>query len=133
MRTTKWHVEWVEDMPHVIEPGNLYISTKPRLTEHLCACGCGMEVSLPLSRSDWWIKYDGDTISMCPSVGNWRLPCRSHYQLTENRTIWCPAWTDGQIAEGRGRDRARKRTDIRRKNLSVSWLGRFLTRLGFRI
>ena len=133
MRTTRWRVEWVEDMPHVIGPGILYISTKHRLIEHLCACGCGSEVSLPLSRSDWWLKYDGDTISICPSVGNWRLPCRSHYLLTENTTIWCPSWTNDQIAKGRGRDRAKKRAYIRRKNFGASWLGRVLSKLGFHI
>lgn len=133
MRTRNWRVQWVDDMPEAIEPGYLYISTKHRLMEHKCACGCGTEVSLPLSRSDWRIKYDGDTISICPSIGNWRLPCGSHYVIKENRTIWCPAWTDDQIAKGRRRDRAMKRGDIRRKNLGTTWLGRFLTQLGFRI
>ena len=131
MRTTQWHGEWVEDMPETMGPGKLYISVKHRLTEHVCACGCGEEVSLPLGRSEWRLVYDGDSISILPSVGNWRLPCKSHYVIKENRTIWCTRWTEKQILEGRNRDRAERLADIGRKNRRESWLGRLLALIGF--
>ena len=51
LKTRTWTAVWVDDMPPSLEPGNLYISVKHRLTEHLCACGCGTEVSLPLGPS----------------------------------------------------------------------------------
>ena len=44
-------------MPEEMTEGEFYISVKHRLTEHLCACGCGTEVSLPLGRSEWSITY----------------------------------------------------------------------------
>ena len=84
MRTTQWQIEWVEDMPERMEAATLYISVKHRLTEHLCACGCGTEVSLHLGRSEWRLIYDGDSISVWPSVGNWRLLCNRHYVIQES-------------------------------------------------
>ena len=131
MRINQWDVYWVEDMPQTLETGKLYISVKHCLTEHRCACGCGVDVSLPIGKSDWWLLYDGDTISLWPSVGNWRLPCRSHYLIKENRTIWCPRWTDEQILEGRNQDRLETLAYIRRKNRPVTWLGRLLAPFRF--
>ena len=126
MRTIRWHAEWVEDMPDRMEPDSLYISVKHRLTEHYCACGCGTEVSLPLGRSEWKLVYDGDSISILPSVGNWRLPCKSHYMIKENKTIWCAQWSEQEILVGRERDRATTLTDVKRRNWQISWLGRLL-------
>ena len=130
MRTVLWQAKWVEDMPERMEAGSLYISVEHRLTEHLCACGCGAEVSLPLGRSEWRLIYDGDSVSLRPSVGNWRLPCKSHYVITENKTNWCDRWTDEQILEGRNRDREEKALDIMAKNRNRSWLERILALLG---
>ncbi|WP_425342947.1 DUF6527 family protein [Rhizobium etli] len=45
---------------------------------HLCACGCRTEVITPLSPTDWRFTFNGKTISVEPSVGNWSLTCRSH-------------------------------------------------------
>ena len=129
MRTTQWRVEWVEDMPERMEAGKLYISVKHRLTEHYCACGCGVEVSLPLGRSEWKLIYDGDSVSVSPSVGNWRLPCKSHYLIRENRTVWCAQWSEEKIVGGRKRDQARTLADKRKQNWSASWLGRVLAKI----
>ncbi|WP_417924835.1 DUF6527 family protein [Collimonas pratensis] len=27
---------------------------------------------------DWSLTYDGKTVSLDPSIGNWSLPCRAH-------------------------------------------------------
>ena len=121
MRTQWWNARWVEDMPPVLEPGHLYISIKHRLTEHLCACGCGTEVSLPLGRSEWRIEYDGDSVSIRPSVGNWRLPCRSHYVIDENATLWCESWSEEDVATGRMRDREAKENEIVRRRRQKPW------------
>ena len=108
MRTRHWRVEWVEDMPPTLERDTFYVSRKHRLTEHLCACGCGAEVSLPLGPGEWFVEGSGDSISLRPSVGNWRLPCRSHYVIDKGTTRWCASWSEEQIRVGRQRDRAAK-------------------------
>lgn len=124
-----WQIEWVEDMPESMDPGILYISVKHQLTEHYCACGCGTEVSLPLGRNEWKLVYDGDSVSIWPSVGNWHLLCESHYLITESKTIWCAQWSEEEILGGRNRDRARTLADIRKKNWHVSWFGRLLAKI----
>lgn len=126
MRTKRWEAIWVEDMPEVMEEGKVYISVKHRLTEHICACGCKSEVSLPLGRSEWRIEYDGETVSILPSVGNWRLPCRSHYIIQENTTRWCKLWSTREAVAGRIRDRQEKEQDIIRKQKERTWWKRIL-------
>ena len=34
-----------------------------------CACGCGTGISLPLGSAEWKLEYDGETVSLRPSVG----------------------------------------------------------------
>ncbi len=125
-RTITWQLIWVEDMPETIEAGKVYISTKHRLTEHLCACGCGTEVSLPLGRSEWKIEYDGETVSIWPSVGNWQLPCRSHYIIQKNKTRWCRRWSQEEILAGRSRYRKEKQQYIEEKQKERKWWKRIL-------
>ena len=129
MGTTRWESIWVEDMPEVMEDGKVYISVKHRLTEHICACGCKSEVSLPLGRREWRIEYDGETVSILPSVGNWRLPCRSHYIIQESMTRWCESWSTREAVAGRIRDRQEKEQDIIRKRKERTWWKRVLRRI----
>jgi hypothetical protein len=71
---------------------------------HRCACGCGNKVITPIRPADWHLFYDGDTVSLTPSIGNWGFPCRSHYWIKAGQIRWSHAWTDDQIAAGRARD-----------------------------
>ena len=121
MKTKTWRPIWVEDMPETMEEGAVYISPKHRLTEHLCACGCRAEVSLSLGRSEWKIEYDGETVSLWPSVGNWQLPCKSHYIIQNNKTGWCSRWSEEEILAGRSRDRQEKQKDIEEKRAERTW------------
>lgn len=98
--------EFVEFVPRELAPGILYVSMTYATTVHLCACGCGTKVALPLSPAQWKLYFDGDTVSLTPSVGNWQFPCRSHYWIRGNKIVWAPPWTDEQIARGRRRDAA---------------------------
>ena len=96
--------EFVEYVPAELAEGVLYISIPYRTAVHRCACGCGNKVVTPLSPVDWQLFYDGDTISLTPSIGNWGFPCRSHYWITDGQVRWSRAWTDDQIAAGRACD-----------------------------
>jgi len=70
-------------------------------------CGCGSEVVTPLSPAAWSLLFDGVSVSLHPSVGNWNLPCQSHYIIRRNQVLWAKKWSQRQIAAGRARDRAR--------------------------
>ena len=98
--------EFVEYVPDVPDEGVLYVSIGFKTTVHLCCCGCGIEVVTPISRADWQITFDGETVSLYPSIGNWSLPCRSHYWIRENRVAWARSWTKKQIARGLASDRS---------------------------
>lgn len=97
---------FVERMPSDLEDGILYIGIETGTILHRCACGCGHEVNTPLGRTDWSFTYDGETISLWPSVGNWSFPCRSHYVVKKSSIEWAGAWSDEEVEAGRRADRA---------------------------
>lgn len=96
-------------IPEDPETGVLYVSVEYATTLHLCACGCGHEIVLGISPDDWSVCWDGKAISVSPSVGNWSLPCRSHYFIRRNGIQWAKPWSDEKIARGRAVDAVRKR------------------------
>ncbi len=96
--------EFVQFIPENLSPGRLYIAMDFGMAVHSCACGCGAEVTTPLGPTDWSMVYDGDTVSLHPSIGNWNLPCRSHYVIRRGRVITAPPWTREQIAAEKERD-----------------------------
>lgn len=104
MQTEHLVPEFVDLIPDDLRDGVLYVSMTYGTTVHLCASGCGNKVVLPLSPADWQLFYDGDAISLTPSVGNWQYPCRSHYWIRENRILTAKPWTWRQVEEGRRRD-----------------------------
>src|ERR1700722_5844351 len=71
---------------------------------HLCCCGCEREVVTPFAPTDWQLVFDGVTVSLHPSIGNWNFPCRSHYIIAHNRVIEALSWSDKQVAAERRRD-----------------------------
>ena len=95
---------FVEYVPAELADGTLYISMEFATVVHLCACGCGYKVVTPLSPAEWQLGFDGETISLTPSIGNWQFPCRSHYWVSSNRVRWAEAWTPAQIEAGRQHD-----------------------------
>ena len=99
---------FVQNIPNHIQPGVLYVSMHYGTAVHSCCCGCGEEVVTPLTPTDWLLVFDGEAISLYPSVGNWELPCRSHYVIRRNRVIEALPWTNRQIARGRRRDKRAK-------------------------
>ena len=88
MKLHALHPEFVKSVPETLQPGVLYISMQYATAIHLCACGCAEEVVTPISPRGWQLEYDGESISLKPSIGNWRLPCRSHYWIRRSRINW---------------------------------------------
>ena len=100
--------EFVEFIPDRLEQGKLYISIQYTTASHLCCCGCGAEVVTPFAPTDWTLSFDGETVSLAPSIGNWSFPCRSHYWIQQNAVRWAGRWSEEQIRAGRARDAQRK-------------------------
>jgi hypothetical protein len=101
--------EFVEFIPDAIEEGKIYVSIDYATVVHTCACGCGKEVVTPLSPTDWKLVFDGKTVSLDPSIGNWGFPCRSHYWVKNNRALWAEDWSQSRIDANRAHDRRAKR------------------------
>lgn len=84
--------KFVEFIPEVLEDGVLYITLEYATALHKCVCGCGNEVVTPLSPKDWKLIFNGKAVSLYPSIGNWRFPCRSHYWIENNQIIDANRW-----------------------------------------
>jgi len=61
-------------------PGKFYFSEKFQASSHLCPCGCGDNVFLPIGKDDWELERHGTTFSISPSILK-RLGCKSHYVI----------------------------------------------------
>ena len=105
---TKLTHKFVELMPDTLDDGVLYVSIAHGTAAHRCCCGCGCEVVTPLTPTDWKLIFDGETVSLYPSIGNWNFPCRSHYWITRNRVEWAEDWSDWRIAAAEEKDRKLK-------------------------
>jgi hypothetical protein len=95
---------FVEFIPEEIEEGILYISIEYKTAVHKCICGCGNKVVTPITPNDWKVTFDGKTVSLYPSIGNWNFPCRSHYWIKKNVIEHSYQWTDKEIDIGRKKD-----------------------------
>lgn len=134
--------ECVEFIPSALEDGVLYISVEYATAVHLCCCGCRSKVVTPLSRADWALIFEGDVVSLRPSIGNWSFPCQSHYWISQNQVRWASEMTPAQIEAGRRRDRERTERyfagadEVRDDEPAApekSWLGRLGQRILARI
>jgi hypothetical protein len=104
---------FTETFPPTMDAGVLYISIPYRTCGHLCCCGCGHEVVTPLSPAQWSLTYDGESVSLTPSIGNWSLSCRSHYWIRDGRVHWSRRYSAAEIDQNRDRDRRLLARDAR--------------------
>lgn len=107
---------FVEFIPENIDEGILYISVKYCTAIHKCVCGCGNEVVTPLSPTDWEFTFNGETISLSPSIGNWNFECRSHYWIRNNRIVHSRSWSREEVDFGRKNDQKKKKRFFSKKN-----------------
>jgi hypothetical protein len=99
---------FVEYIPEQLESGILYVSMSFATGAHLCCCGCGREVVTPFSPTDWQLNFDGESISLEPSIGNWSFECCSHYWIVQNRVNLARRWSQKRIKVGRAHDQMTK-------------------------
>jgi hypothetical protein len=100
--------EFVEFIPSSLKERTIYISMRFGTAAHLCACGCGNKVVTPLRPTDWTLIYDGKTVSLDPSIGNWSFACQSHYWIKRNNIRWGSPFSKEKIAAARASDSSAK-------------------------
>ena len=96
---------FVDAVPDHLDEGVVYICIPYETAVHLCCCGCHNEVVTPLHPLQWSVTFNGETISLSPSIGNWSFPCRSHYWIRTGEVRTARLFTDTEIAELRTEDR----------------------------
>lgn len=107
--------KFIEFVPEVLEEGILYISIEYCSAIHKCVCGCGNEVVTPLSPTDWKLTFDGKSVSLYPSIGNWNFDCKSHYWIRNNKIQHAFQWSEERIEEGRIFDAKAKKEYFKKK------------------
>jgi len=90
----------VNYLPTELEPGILYVSKKYGVAGHLCPCGCGNKIILPLGSTEWHLTIRKGKPTLYPSLGNWQLSCKSHYWIINGEIEWSYQWSEEQIKIG---------------------------------
>lgn len=100
--------QFVEYIPEELSDGTIYVSISFATAAHKCCCGCGRKVVTPITPTDWCLIFDGDTVSLDPSIGSWSLPCQSHYWIVRNRVRWAGRWSKERVEAARAHERKLK-------------------------
>lgn len=125
-------LERVTYLPKQLAPGVLYVSEEYGVAGHLCACGCGQKVVTPLNPAAWTFSERNGRPTLRPSIGNWQLPCRSHYLITAGDIDWAGQWSEAQIIAGRVAEQQRRESyyaGLDRERGFWAWLRRWLRKL----
>ena len=107
--------EFIDKIPDSLEDGKLYISIPFVTAVHRCFCGCGNEVVTPFGSTDWKLTYDGETVSLSPSIGNWGFPCMSHYWIRNNEVQVARRWNQKEIVDLKESERSQKKNYFEKK------------------
>lgn len=117
----------VRTMPQELQPGILYVSKEFETAAHLCPCGCKNKIVTPLGPTEWSFKEEKGLPTLYPSIGNWQLPCQSHYWVTKGKIKWSYKWSKEQIELGREMEMERRQKYF--NSLDRKWKRRWMTNL----
>jgi hypothetical protein len=106
---------FVEYIPDQLEEGILYISIKYCTAIHKCVCGCGNEVVTPISPTGWQLTFNGESVTLNPSIGNWNFDCKTHYWIVENKVRIARKWPDWEIEARRNSDSHKKKNHFNKR------------------
>jgi hypothetical protein len=120
MRHRTLEHRFVRNVPRELEPGVLYISMEYATAVHSCCCGCGERVVTPFTPTDWRMTFDGESVTLNPSVGNWNQECRSHYVIQRNQIIEAGPWSEARVDAERHRDKKAKAEHYGRTQADIS-------------
>jgi hypothetical protein len=113
--------KFVSRVPSEIKEGIIYISTDVNTAVHLCPCGCKTEIITPIDPNEWKFTYDGETISLYPSVGVWGAQCKSHYWITKNKIEWAGTYSENEIREVRKNEKKERKRNYQKKETKRRW------------
>lgn len=105
MRIEHIRHEFTDIIPEDLEEGVLYVSVKYATAIHLCFCNCGNKVVTLIRPTRWQLTFDGKSVSLTPSIGNWGFRCKSHYWIRQNQVDWAGTWSKKEIDGARRRER----------------------------
>ena len=91
---------FVPVVPAVIEADTLYVCVPYATAVHRCP-GCERKVVTPFAPGSWNLIFDGETVSIRPSIRNAAHECRSHYFIERDRFV--PAWDAYERSDSSGR------------------------------
>ena len=114
MKTSLEH-RFVELIPEVKDEGILYVSIEHCVAIHKCICGCGNDVVTPIDPSAWKLTFNGEAISLYPSIGNWDFECRSHYWISENKIKMAESRKDKKTEKVKKNDWAEFKKHFKKK------------------
>ena len=120
-KSMRYSILEVEQFPDSVEPEILYWSKKFKISAHLCACGCGDVIYLPVDPANYSIRIDKRGPTLWPSVGNWNV-CNAHYYITNGEVQWARKWTPEEIAASRASEDARREAYYSSRYRSVTWI-----------
>jgi hypothetical protein len=95
---------FVRFIPDELEDGTLYVSIEYKTVTHRCCCGCGENVVTPLSPAAWELSFNGQSVSLWPSIAGGR--CKSHYIVRRGSVEWARPLTKREEEVALRRDRA---------------------------
>ena len=108
--------KFVNQIPEILEDNVIYVSIPFETVIHKCCCGCRKEVVTPLSPTGWSLTFDGETISLSPSIGNWNFECKSHYFIRNDKVVWARRFNKFEIKENKEYDIEQRQIFYSKKN-----------------
>ena len=124
MRIQRIKHSFVEYVPDILDDGVLYVSIPFCIATHKCFCGCGWEVTTPIAPKAWELTYNGQSVSLSPSVGNRNLECKSHYWVRKDRVDWLLPLVEPwpKCLEGLTRQEDAERGFVKRVVRRLKWI-----------
>lgn len=104
----KINLKHVQYIPNELDPDILYVANEFDIAVHLCPCGCSSKIKTPLGSTEWALKETPDGPTLRPSIGNWQIPCQSHYWITKGEIKWAEKWDKERIRRGREFEETRR-------------------------
>jgi hypothetical protein len=128
IRQAALHPQFVTFAPATLEHGRLYVSMEYATALHLCCCGCGNKVITPLAPDKWSLLFDGQTVTLDPSIGNWSFPCQSHYWIRGSAEVWDRQFNYEEIETVRG-TQEKAVAETAKRSAGASWWSKLIERL----